>query len=84
MKVINLISLKENKKVPRFVPVINIFDISSLESWHNIAKITYVKSRRIDVIKDVCLSFHGFLLLMKITGNNKNLYYIILNVLLLF
>lgn len=68
MRVINLITMKEVKGFPREVPIINIFDITSLESWHNLARMTYAKSRRVDVIKDMAISLHGFVIIIMLIG----------------
>lgn len=54
-----MITLKEIKYSVREIPIINLFDITSLESWHNLSRITYARTRRIDHINDVAISMHG-------------------------
>lgn len=36
-----------------------MFCITSIEGWHNMTKLTYGKSRRSDIIKDIALTIHG-------------------------
>lgn len=60
--------MKESEGIPRLVPVINFFDITSLESWHNLSKITYVKSRKCDFLRDLCVTIHGLVFILCALG----------------
>ncbi|KRX10613.1 hypothetical protein PPERSA_05433 [Pseudocohnilembus persalinus] len=52
-KVMNLITKQEINGQLRDIPVINIFDITSMESWQNIFKLTQSNIKTYNSIKDV-------------------------------
>lgn len=59
-----MITMKELRNHPREIPVINLFDVTSLESWRNLSCIVFANTRRVDVIKDIAVTLHGFVLIL--------------------